>query len=205
MTVVGARLQAQSSVIRSGLAGLLIVGVIDSAVLHARHAAPCPSAAEISQFVSENVLPRWAQLTAEPLRKEWPGTLRSIAYGTGSTWADVRERCAVYFVFAPAPVTKTLQLRGVRIIEEGNRSDLERDRLVLTAAFGPGLTSAEERELRRYHSVTTSWRIPAALDVPGVRFIRSVNLTVNPRKQASERALWQLEVMCDRLADAPFK
>ena len=182
-----------------------MIGVIGSTVIHARQVAPCPSAAEIARFVTERVLPGWADLTPEPLRKEWPGTLREIARGTGSTWADVRERCAVYFVFAPGQVTKAFQLRGVRIIEEGDRSDLERDRLVLTAAFGPKLTSAEEQELRRRHSVTTSWRIPAALDVPGVRFIRSVNLTVNPRKQASERSLWQLEVMCDRLAEAPLK
>ena len=194
-----------SAVMRAGLAVLLVITLLDYGVAHAGQAAPCLSAAETAQFVTERVLPRWPELTPEPLRKEWPGTLREIARGTGSIWADVRERCAVYFVFAPGEVTKAFQLRGVRIVEEGDRSDLERDRLLLTAAFGPELTSAEERELRQRHSVSTSWRIPAALDVPGVRFIRSVSMTAIPRKQASERTLWQLEVMCDRLAEAPLK
>jgi hypothetical protein len=198
------RSQEESIVMRKRLAALVMIGVIGVAVIHAHQEPKCLGAADVARFVKERVLPHWVELTPEALRKEWPGTLRETAHGPSSTWAEVHDRCAVYFVFAPTPPIGTLQLRGVRIIEEGNRNDIERARIPLTAAFGADLTSTEERDLRKHHSVTTSWRIPPALDVAGVRFIRTLNVTVNPRKQASERTLWQLEVMCDRLTDQPI-
>jgi hypothetical protein len=87
----------------------------------------------------------------------------------------------------------------------GSRAQVFQDAGVLAAAFGPKLNSREERELRKHLTVGTMSRVPPSRQLPGIVFMRNVNLIRNPRQSVAEESLWELEVMYDRLHDPPWK
>jgi hypothetical protein len=172
----------------------------------ANAAGSCLSADTIAEFMRIHVLPKWSNVTAAVLATEWPGGLSETARGPSAvTWAQVNENCAIYFNFVTSSERADWQLRGVRVMMLGSRSELLQAGLLLASAFGPKLNSTEERELRKHFTVGTMSRVPPSRELPGVVFLRNVNLIRNPRQSAAEESLWELEVLYERLYDPPWK
>lgn len=171
----------------------------------ANAAGSCLSADRIADFMRMHVLPKWSNVTPSALAREWPGGLRETAKGSEVTWAQVNENCAIYFDFVPGSDPADLRLVGVRVVMLGSRTQVFQDAPVLAAAFGPKLNSTEERELRKHLSVGTTSRVPPSRELPGIVFMRNVNLIRNPRQSVAEESLWELEVLYERLNDPSWK
>lgn len=172
----------------------------------ANAARACLSADAIADFMRMHVLSKWSTVTPSAMAKEWPGGLSETARGRSAvTWAQVNENCAIYFSFIAGSERSDWRLDGVRIVMLGSRTQVFQDAPVLAAAFGPKLNSTEEHELRKHLTVGTMSRVPPSRDLPGVVFMRNVNLIRNPRQSAAEQSLWELEVSYVRLDDPPWK
>jgi hypothetical protein len=167
--------------------------------------APCADVQQIAELLRNQVLAVWSSVTPERLAQSWPGGLKRTGWGSSTTWAQVQDKCAVYFTFVPAETGPGFRLRAIRIRREGSESRVREDANRLALVFGPELTTQEERELRRLANVVTSWRIPAALDVPGTRSMRSISISEIPRQNKSEQQRWQVEVTYNRFDDPPVK
>lgn len=190
--------------IRVFVAAALAASCASASLTPEAPAADCGRAAQIARVIHDRVLPRWGSLSPTTIGREWPSELRQVGNGNNPVMAQISDACAVYFSFTGGDKGAAALWR-VRILLEGARQSVSRDAPVLAAAFGPGWTRRETRELRDELETSTSWRVPANVEVAGVMHIRTVTLRQNPRELEVERQLWQLEVMYDRLNDAPIR
>lgn len=152
----------------------------------------CFDAAAVGRVLTEQLVPRWFDVTQRDVRSAFPAPLELIANGSGPLWRQQYGKCELLFGFRELP-NGSERLQTVTVIVRGTRQVVLDAGATLAQAVGFRLSFDQSMNLLNGETVTLSTRDPEDPRLPGTLTI----LTISVRSENG----WILDFHFDRTRD----